>query len=143
MACLHSLMLKITKKTNWLKKEKKNWRHECTKNDTKLIRFDNNFDLGTFCNTKHIIHRFTLNLHGVKIMILKAYLNISCWGAVIFEKWVKQCHESKFLHAKIFFVSWSPRQKNYFHDIVLLIFSKTIPTQQEVFFYHYLQTVYI
>ena len=39
--------------------------------------------------------------------------NISCWGAVVFEKWVKQCHENTFLHAKIIFVSWSVRRKSF------------------------------
>ena len=37
-------------------------------------------DLGTFCNTKHNVHRFTLNLvHSLKIMIIQSFLkNISC-----------------------------------------------------------------
>ena len=48
--------------------------------------------------------------------------NISCWGAVVFEKWVKQCHEYTFIHAKIPFDDhWD---ENYFHDIVLLISPK-------------------
>ena len=70
-------------------------------------------DLGTFCNTKHNVHRFTLNLHRLKIMIVESVpSNISCWGAVVFEKLVKQCHENTFfLHAKIIFVSWSLRRK--------------------------------
>ena len=71
-------------------------------------------DLGTFCNTKHNVHRFTLNLHRLKIMIVESFPeNISCWGAVVFEKRVKQCNENTFLQAKIIFVSWSLRRKLY------------------------------
>ena len=29
-------------------------------------------DLDTFCNTKHNVHRFTLNLHRLKIMIVES-----------------------------------------------------------------------
>ena len=29
-------------------------------------------DLGTFCDTKHNVHRFTLNLHRLKIMIVES-----------------------------------------------------------------------
>ena len=29
-------------------------------------------DLGTFCNTKHDVHRFTLNLHRLKLMIVES-----------------------------------------------------------------------
>ena len=29
-------------------------------------------DLGTFSNTKHNVHRFTLNVHGLKIMIIQS-----------------------------------------------------------------------
>ena len=61
-------------------------------------------DLGTFCNTKPNVHRFTLNLYRLKIMIVESF-------PVVFEKWVKQCHENTFLHAKIIFVSWLVRRK--------------------------------
>ena len=33
-------------------------------------------DLGTFCNTKHNVHRFTLNLHRLKIMIVESLINV-------------------------------------------------------------------
>ena len=56
-------------------------------------------DLGI--NTKHNVHRLTLNLHSLKIMMVDSLsLNISCWGAVVFEKWVKQCYESMFYMLK-------------------------------------------
>ena len=44
-------------------------------------------DLGTFLN----VHRFTLNLHGLKIMIVESFpSNITNWDCVVIEKWVKQ-----------------------------------------------------
>ena len=51
-------------------------------------------DLGAFCKTKHNVHRFKLNLHRLKIMIVESLP--SCWGAIVFEKWVKQCHKNTF-----------------------------------------------
>ena len=41
--------------------------------------------LGTFCgtqwDTKHNVHRLTLNLHGLRIMVLESFAsNITCWG---------------------------------------------------------------
>ena len=46
----------------------------------------------TFWSTIHKVHRLTLNLHGSKIMMVER----SCWGAVVFEKWVKKCPENIF-----------------------------------------------
>ena len=90
-------------------------------------------DLGTFCNTKHNVHRFTLNLHRLKIMTVESVPEIiSCWGAVVFEKLVKQCHENTFLHAKIIFVSWSLRRK-LFSWHCFTHFSKTTAPQQVIF----------
>ena len=55
---------------------------------------------GTFCmsqDKKHNVHRFKLNLHSLKIMIEESFPeNITCRGAVVFGKWVKQCHENNF-----------------------------------------------
>ena len=50
------------------------------------------------------VHRFTLNSHSLKIMTLDSVpKNIICWGAVVFEKWVKQCHENNWpLRRKLF-----------------------------------------
>ena len=62
--------------------------------------FVNTLYLGTFCWTfcwtkNHNVHRFTLNSHSLKIMIVKGFpANITYWGAVVFEKWVKQWHEN-------------------------------------------------
>ena len=37
------------------------------------------------------VHWFTLNLHGLKMMIVESFpSNNTYWGAVVFEKWVKQ-----------------------------------------------------
>ena len=48
-------------------------------------------DYVLFPNTKHNVHRFTLNLHSLKIMIVESFpWNFTYWGAVVFEKWVKQ-----------------------------------------------------
>ena len=45
----------------------------------------------------HNVHRITLHSHSLKIMIVESFSeNIACWGAVVFEKWVKQCHENNF-----------------------------------------------
>ena len=85
-------------------------------------------DLGTFCNTKPNVHRFTLNLHSLKIMIVESFpVNIRCWGAVVFEKWVIQCHENTFSH-----VSWSVRRK-LFSWHCFTHFSKTTAPQQVIF----------
>ena len=43
-------------------------------------------DLGTLI-TKHNVHRFLFKLHSLKIT--KLPLNITSWGAVVFEKWVE------------------------------------------------------
>ena len=68
-------------------------------------------DLGTFCNTKQNVHRFTLNLQGLKIMIVESFpKNITCWSAVVFEKLVKQCHKSFCL-----------RRRKLFHHRMLLV----------------------
>ena len=58
--------------------------------------------------------------------------NITYWGAVVFEKWVKQCHENTFLHAKIIFVSWSLRRK-LFSWHCFTHFSKTTAPQHVIF----------
>ena len=44
-----------------------------------------------FVLTKKLnVHRFTLNLHSLKIMIVESFpWNFTYWGAVVFEKWVK------------------------------------------------------
>ena len=63
-------------------------------------------DSGTFSKCPQIyiklvqnVHRFTLNLQGLKIMIAESFpSNITYWGAVVFEKWVKQCHENTFVN---------------------------------------------
>ena len=35
-----------------------------------------------------------LHLHSLKIMIAESFPeNLTCWGAVVLGKWVKQCHE--------------------------------------------------
>ena len=40
-------------------------------------------------DTKHNVHRFTLNLQGLKIMIVESFIaDITYWGAVVFEKWI-------------------------------------------------------
>ena len=39
----------------------------------KLLIFMVLKDLGTFCNTKHNVHKFTLNLHRLKIMIVASF----------------------------------------------------------------------
>ena len=50
------------------------------------------------CYKKHNIHRFTFNLHSLKIMIVASFPgSITCRGAVVFEKRVKQCHENNFV----------------------------------------------
>ena len=46
-----------------------------------------------FSNTKHNVHRFTLNLNSLKIMIVESFPeNITYLGAVVFG--VKQCHRN-------------------------------------------------
>ena len=43
-----------------------------------------------FQTKKHNVHRFTLNLHSLKIMIVESFpWNFNYWGAVVFEKLVK------------------------------------------------------
>ena len=54
-----------------------------------------------FCNTKHNVHRFKLNWHRLKIMIVESLsYNFTCWGAIGFEKRVKQCHKNTFYMLK-------------------------------------------
>ena len=58
-------------------------------------------NLCTFWNTKHNGHRFALNLQQLKIMIVEGFSqNITCWGAVVFQKLVKQCHKYLFYMLK-------------------------------------------
>ena len=55
-----------------------------------------------------------------KIMIVESFPeNLTCWGNVVFEKWVKQCYENNFHLGD--------------HDIVLTNFSKTTAPQQQIF----------
>ena len=90
-------------------------------------------DLGTFGHTHHNVHRFTLNLHLLKIIkVERLPENINCWGAVVFEKWVKLCHENTFFKLKI--VSFC------------LLISNSTPADdffREAFYHHYLQTVWV
>ena len=54
--------------------------------------------LCTFCRTKNTMSTgLHLNSHSLKIMVVESFPeNITCRGAVVFEKWVKQCHENNF-----------------------------------------------
>ena len=56
-------------------------------------------------DTKHNVHRFSLNLHDLQIMKVASFpWNIHCLGAAVFEKWVKQFRENNFcLSETIFF----------------------------------------
>ena len=43
-----------------------------------------------FPNKKHNVHRYKLNLHSLKIIIVESFpWNFTYWDAVVFEKWVK------------------------------------------------------
>ena len=62
-----------------------------------MVRYGPNYyraivkGVGTFCNIKHNVHRFTLNLHGLKIMMIESFpQNIFCWRAVFFYR-IEQC----------------------------------------------------
>ena len=49
----------------------------------------------TFVGQKTQCPQINTNLHSLKIMIVDSFPeNITCWGAVVFGKWVKQCHEN-------------------------------------------------
>ena len=45
-------------------------------------------DLGTFCNTKHNVHRFTLNSLSLKKMMV-GFPSLCCRDAVVSEKMVQ------------------------------------------------------
>ena len=49
---------------------------------------------------KHNVHRFTLNSHSLIVESFPG--NITCWGAVVFEKQVKQCHENNLACKNVF-----------------------------------------
>ena len=78
----------------------------------------------------YLIHcRNNVNSHSLKILIAESVPKIL--GALVFEKWVKQCHENTFLHAKIMF-SWLLRRK-LFSLHCFTNFSKTTAPQQVIF----------
>ena len=61
-----------------------------------------------FQTKKHNVHRFTLNLHSLKITIVESFpWNFTYWGAVVFEKFVKVTIFVSALACKDIFTSYT------------------------------------
>ena len=91
-------------------------------------------DLGTFCNKKHNVHRFTLSLHSLKIMIVE-----SLPSNYTFSEMTETSQENTF-HMLKYFPSFETK------FIFATCFTKTNSTSAsyifwEAFYHHYLQTV--
>ena len=81
----------------------------------------------------HNVHRITLHSHSLKIMIVESFSeNMTCWGAVVFEKRVKQCHGNNFRlsdHETTIILAC----KNVFSWHCFTHFPKTTAAQQLIF----------
>ena len=113
------------------------WHSWSTQNELisyKLQAYKNHLKgLGTFSNTKQNVHRFSLNLLGLKIMKVESFpKNITFWSAVVFEKW--ENNATKILMLNVFswhcFTHFSQNYSTSAHNIF-----------GEAFYSHYLQTV--